>query len=276
MGAEKKLAEVLGEVFRRGGMKRPLKRAQLVIMWPRVAGPELSRFTEASGFRDGVLFVTTTDSETAMHLGLQRNRFVAAFHEFGHRELRDIRFRPGRVPPPAAEPRSLPAVPDDSELQPLRRSLEGLDLSVDLQEAAERAAVGIATGRTRRRSLGWRPCLVCGELCESGKLCVTCQRYAGEHVVVSSVQRLVQQPQMETPWLTEAQRQVATWLAGQRLEELMNSLLPQVISDPRLRPQLEHLAGNWLRLAAAPGAGKAGAPERHRLPERVARVLGQT
>src|SRR5690554_4697886 len=68
MAREKPVSVVLDEVFRRGGMKRSLKRAQVVVLWTRVAGRELSRFTRARAFRDGVLFVDTSDSETAMHL----------------------------------------------------------------------------------------------------------------------------------------------------------------------------------------------------------------
>lgn len=266
---------VLAEVMRNNGMIRPLRRAQLVLLWQRVAGEELSRFTHATGFRDGVLYVSTTDSETAMHLGLQRGRFIEAFHGLGHKQLKDISFRPGRVDPqPIPEPVP-PAVPDDEDLAGLQQGLDGLDLQAEVREAARQAAVGIATGRAARRNLGWTPCAVCGELTEHSRLCLTCDRYAGSQRVLSTVRQLVNQPLLETPWLTGGERQVTAWLAQLQLEALMQALMPQVIADQRLRPQLEHLAGNWLGLKLGRDPAQLEDADWRQLPERAARLLGR-
>ena len=266
---------VLAEVMRNNGMIRPLRRAQLVLLWQRVAGEELSRFTHATGFRDGVLYVSTTDSETAMHLGLQRGRFIEAFHELGHRQLKDISFRPGRVEPkPVVEPPP-PAVPLAEDLAALQQGLEGLGLQDGVHEAARQAAVGIATGRAARRNLGWKPCAVCGELTENPKLCITCDRYAGSQRVLSTVRQLVNQPLLETPWLTGGERQVTAWLARLQLEALMQALMPQVVADQRLRPQLEHLAGNWLSLTLGVDPSRLEDADWRKLPERTARLLGR-
>ena len=47
------VSEVLAEVFRRGGMKRAVKRAEAVLLWPQVVGSEVARFTEAKALQDG-------------------------------------------------------------------------------------------------------------------------------------------------------------------------------------------------------------------------------
>ena len=73
------VSDVLAEVFKRGGMKRAVKRAEAVLLWSQVVGPEVAKFTEAKSLQDGVLFVEVTDSETAMHLSLQRQRFIDVY-----------------------------------------------------------------------------------------------------------------------------------------------------------------------------------------------------
>lgn len=274
MPAEKPIARVLAEVFRRGGMKRSVQRAQIVVMWPRVAGSELSRFTKASSFRDGVLYVETTDSETAMHLGLQRERFVKVFHEYGLMTVKDIRFRPGRIDEPPAAASPLPAEADSIDLQPLTRSLGELDLSENVASEALKAAGGIALTRTRRRQLGWQPCIICTALCEQGGLCTTCSRYSAEYGTQRAARLLIAGPEHPVSWLTEDQRAVAAWLAAAQVNRHMLELLPQVLADQRLLPQLELLAGNWLVLSTGVPAAQLTDADWLKLPARIARVLG--
>ena len=64
--SERHVSELLGEFFRRSGLKRAVRRAEAVLLWPQVAGAEVARFTEARVLRDGVLYVDVSDSETAM------------------------------------------------------------------------------------------------------------------------------------------------------------------------------------------------------------------
>lgn len=275
MPAEKPISHILAEVFRRGGMKRSVQRAQLVVMWPRVAGAELSRFTKASSFRDGVLYVETTDSETAMHLGLQRERFLKAFHSYGLTVVRDIRFRPGRIEEPPAAVQPLAEEADSADLQPLAQRLGQLDLAENVASEALKAAGGIALTRTRRRQLGWQPCIICTALCEHGGLCSTCRRYSEETGTQRAARLLVADPVQVTGWLTEDQRAVAAWLATAQIDRLMLELLPQVLADQRLLPQLELLAGNWLVLSLGTPADRLTDADWLGLPERIARVLGR-
>lgn len=275
MAAEKPVAHVLAELFRRGGMKRSVRRAQVVVFWPRIAGPGLSRFTRASTFRDGILFVETTDSETAMHLGLQRERFLKAFSDAGFTGIRDIRFRPGRIEDETAPVKPAVSQPDSADLLPLQHSLGELDLPENVAAGALQAAAGIALARTRRRQQGWQPCVICGALSEGAGLCLTCQRYADEPGTQRAARQLVAEPEARTAWLTAEQRAVAAWLAASSVDRLMLQLLPQVLADQRLLPQLELLAGNWLVLSLGTPARELSDSDWLELPERIARVLGR-
>lgn len=276
MATEKPVAHVLAELFRRGGMKRSVQRAGIVVIWPRIAGPGLSRFTRASTFRDGILFVETTDSETAMHLGLQRDRFLKAFSSSGFTGVRDIRFRPGRIEDAEEPVRPPVSEADTADLLPLQRSLGQLDLSETVATDALKAADGIALARTRRRNMGWQPCVVCGTLSEQTGLCLTCSRYADEPGTQRAARVLVADPEALTAWLTAEQREVAAWLAAAQVDRLMQTLLPQVLADQRLLPQLELLASNWLVLSLNRTVRELNETDWLQLPERIARVLGRS
>ena len=76
---ERHVSELLAEVFRRGGLKRGVRRAEAVLLWRRLVGPELAAFSAAKVLRDGVLYVNVSDSETAMHLSLERQRFITSY-----------------------------------------------------------------------------------------------------------------------------------------------------------------------------------------------------
>lgn len=273
--AEKNVADVLAELFRRAGMRRQVQRAQLVIMWPRIAGPELSRFTKAAAFKDGVLYVDTTDSETAMHLGLQRTRFLESFHRSGARELKDIRFRPGRISEPEPEAAPLPEVAAEADLAGLEAALADLPLPAELADAASKAASGIARTRTMRRQLGWEPCAVCSGLTEKPGLCLTCSRYAQAPATARAAQVLSRDPEAAVPWLTEAQRDVAAWQAAAEVARQVQTLLPKTLADQRLLPELEQLAGRWLVLHLGRPAAALTDQDWLLLPAAVGRVLGR-
>ncbi len=275
MSAEKTAAELLAELFRRGGMTRAVNRARLVVLWPRIAGPKLGRFTRARSFRDGILWVDTSDSETAMHLSLQRERFLQAFRSAGHRELKDIRFVPGRIEADVAAAADLPAEPAEEDVAALTGALAGLELPQEVARSALLAGKGIARTRTMRRSLGWLPCQVCGTLAETVGICFTCERYSREAGTVRAARELQHDPAAAVPWLTDDQKLVAVWLSSGRLEQHLQQLLPQVIADEKLRPQLEQLALNWLSLRHGLDADELTDDHWTALPANILRVLGR-
>lgn len=271
----KAVSDVLAEVFRRGGMKRNLRRAQVVLAWQRVAGRELSRFTRARAFEGGVLFVDTSDSETAMHLSMQRSRFVQVYGELGMAEVREIRFRSGRgAVEGVAEKQAERVEADSGELAALQERIAGLDLPPELARPVLRAAGGIAMTRARRRRQGWTPCVVCGALCQGGNLCLSCERYSHEPGVLRAALELAPDPLRATPWLTEDQRAVAAWLAAGRLEGQLGALLSHALADDRARSPLEKAAVNLVSLRTGKPPAELTTADWHLLPPAVARVLG--
>lgn len=270
------VSDVLAEVFRRGGMKRSMRRAEAVLLWPQVVGRDVARFTEASSLQGGVLFVDVSDSETAMHLSLQRERFLDVYRgKFGVREVNDIRFRVGlRVAPPEPPPPPPPPA-DPKELARLARGLGELELPEELAGGAMRAAKAMLSYRARRRMEGWEPCPTCGALTDAEDLCETCRRYAEEPRVRKAAQTLAVAPLAATPLLSDDERAVATRLARERLEEAVLELLPQVLADPALKGELEAVARCLLALRLGKGPDELAEDDWARLEPRVARALGR-
>lgn len=273
------VGELLAEIFRRGGMTRAVRRAQAVVLWPQVAGRQLAAFTHARTVVDGVLVVEVPDSETAMHLTLQRQRFIDALRgRFGAREIRDIRFQPGRVaagePPGFDERLEVETPPDPAELASLARRLGELDLPEQLSKEALQAGTSMLAYRARRKAEGWLECPTCGALTPSDGLCVTCRRYSRDPLVQACAERLAVDPDSRLGQLSDDQRAVAVRLALTRLEGTMKELLPRVLADEGDRPQLEHAARCFLALSLAKPLAEVDEEDALGLPPQVARILG--
>lgn len=279
--AEKHVRDVLAEVFRRGGMVRSLRRAEAVVAWPRVAGTELARFSRARALRNGVLFVDVPDSETAMHLSLQRGRFLDAYERrFGRREVRDIRFTAGRPAAQAVEASDArrdasSAEPDPVEWSELSRRLGELDLPAKLAGPALEAARAMLAHRRRAREAGWTPCPHCGALSPDPGPCDACRRHRTDPGVRAAAHALTVEPTVATPTLTDEQRTVAVALAVEALDARLLELLPHVLASPELRPQLERAARHRAALDAGVAPDRVGPAELDRLDPRIGRVLGR-
>jgi hypothetical protein len=275
-GRTRPAADLIAEVFRRGGMKRGVKRAESVLLWPQVAGPELTRFTQARSLQDGVLIVEVPDSETAMHLTLQRQRFLDVYRaKFGVKEIRDVRFRVGYRPVRPAPERVPDAPVDPKELARLARVLGELELPDELARPTMRAARSMLAYRARRLAEGWRPCPICEALTADGRACDACARYALEPRVERATETLCAQPDAPTPLLSEEERLVAIHRAKARLKERMAELLPQVLAEPDLRPQLERAAVCYVALERGCSPDDVSEDDLDGVDARVARALGR-
>lgn len=243
--AERSVADLIPLAIRRGGWVRGMRRAEAVVAWPRVVGPEVARFATAVAFQHGTLVVEVADAETAMHLGLQREHVLRAYRRrLPELQVRDVRFRVGRVaPPPPPEAPPAPE-PDPDEVAALTDG--GRDLPAAVAAHAAAAGHALATLRARRRAGGWRPCEVCGCLTEPPQdaatttvRCRVCRRHAATPKVVDAAARLVVAPGASTPALTDDERRVARWLAEGRARVLIADLLPRALADPDARDALE-------------------------------------
>lgn len=271
-----RVGDLIGEVFARGGMKRGVKRAQAVLLWPHVAG-SVARFSAAASLKDGVLFVEVPDSETAMHLSLQRQRFLDVYRgKFGVKDVREIRFRVGRRAEPervqAPEP-ELP--PDPRALALLARELTELELPEALMKPTMRAAKSMLAYRARRIRDGWKACPICEALTPAGEVCETCLRYGAQERVRRAVHLLAVQPDEPTPLLSPEERQVAVFYARRYLAERLFELLPQVLADPAMRPYLLAAARCFLAHKLGKRLAEIDDDDFDRLDGRVARALGR-
>lgn len=269
------VADVLAEVFKRGGMKRAVRRAEAVLLWPQVVGREVAKFTEAKTLQDGVLVVEVPDSETSMHLMLQRQRFVDVYRgKFGSKEVRDIRFRLGRPTIPPLEPPSPKPVPVDSKaLAKLAKDLD--ELPENLARPAMGAAKAMLTYRERKRAEGWQACQVCGALDETHPLCTTCQRYTVQTQIVRASQLLAVNPVAATPLLSEDEHGVAVYLAKRYLMDKLQELLPFVLADPGFKSELEFVARCYVAHELGKALDEVEPQDLDLLENRVARALGR-
>ncbi len=271
------VAEVLSEVFRRGRMRRGVRRAEAVLLWPQVAGPEVAKFTAAKSLQDGILFVEVSDSETAMHLSLQRQRFLDVYHgKFGMKEVRELRFRVGYRPPaPPVHEKPVEKPVDPKALAALSRTLGELELPDTLAGPALRLAKALLAYRARREAEGWRPCPTCESLCDTGGLCSSCRRYSESPRVRRAAELLAVDPGRETPLLSPEERQVAVHLAKEQLKLRLHELLPQVLAEPRFKAHLESAARCYLAHTLAKPLDAVNDEDFDRLEPRVARALGR-
>ena len=271
------VADVLAEVFKRGGMRRGVKRAEAVLLWPQVVGRDVAQFTTARSVQDGTLFVEVPDSETAMHLSFQRQKFLNVYRaKFGIKDVREVRFRVGRqVTPNAPAPKPAEASADPKALAALARQLGELDLSEDLSRPAMQAAKAMLAYRSRREAEGWTPCAVCVTLIEEGKLCTVCERYAASPLIRRACHQLAVNPTQETPMLSDDERGVAVYLAKAYLKEKLQELLPQVLADPAFKLPLESAARCYLAHLLEKPLQEVSENDFDRLDARVARALGR-
>jgi predicted nucleic acid-binding Zn ribbon protein len=275
--AERHVGELIGEFFRRGGMLRAVRRAEAVVAWPRIVGPELARFAQARSLKNGVLFVDVPDSETAMHLSLQRDRILDAYERWlGRREVRDVRFAAGRPAPATPPPRAadLPD-PDPTEWEALTRALAPLELPASVAGPALEAARAMLRHRRRAREAGWTPCPDCGALTADPGPCAACARLREAPGVRRMARRLTVDPEAALADASEDERRVARGLAVRRLDARVAELLPQVLASPELRPQLERAARHRVALAEERPVAQVGDADLERFDARVARVLGR-
>ena len=271
------VGDLLAEAFKRGGLRRGVKRAEAVLLWPQVVGASLAKFTEAKTLQDGVLYVEVADSETAMHLSFQRAKFVNVYAaKFGVRDVKDVRFRTGRRPLlEETLPKTALPPPDPRALAELSRTVTQAELSDELTQSAMQTAKAMLSWRAARAAEGWQACTICGSLTPARGLCSTCLRYAGFPKVRSAGRALAVNPVQATPLLSDEERAVAVFQARAYLTEKLQELLPQVLADPVYRPHLEFAARCYLAHLLEKPLNDVTDADFSRLDARIARALGR-
>lgn len=270
-----RVSDILADVFGKSGIKRGMRRAEAVLMWRHVVGPDVAKFSEAKTLQDGILYVEVPDSETSMHLTLQRQKFLDVYKvKFKVQDIYDIRFRVGRLEDKSERKKAPETVihVDPKALAQLTKSLT--ELPEHLAQPTMQAARSMLAYRERRLAEGWQACKLCGALSEKDT-CDACERYKKEPKVVRASELMMEKPLEPTPLLSSEERTVAIYLAQEHLKETMAELLPFVLADARYKTELEKSSRAYLALRLSKPLGALTDDDLDLLDGRVARALGR-
>ena len=271
-----RISSYLNQTFTQNGIKRAIKRAEIVILWPKVVGEDVARFSSAKSFKEGILLVEVSDNETATHLTLQRQHFLKSYRENFAIEIKDIRFRVGILT--TSLPKQIPQNPiviDEQELSRLTQHISELDLSKDLTKVIFKSAQAFLRQKAERQALGWQPCEICGVLkAPKEKLCLHCQRLSTSSTVKEASQKLAVNPEANLSYLNRDSFPVARYLAKKRLLEQMQELLPFALANPNNLGQLEQATHCYLAHQLNKSLKEVVKNDYAHLPSNIARVLG--
>jgi Dna[CI] antecedent, DciA len=271
----KRVSDILADVFSKSGIKRGMRRAEAVLMWRHVVGPDVAKFSVAKTLQDGILYVEVPDSETSMHLTLQRQKFLDVYKvKFKVQDIYDIRFRVGRIEDKTEKKKSKETVihVDPRALAQLTKSLS--ELPEHLAQPTMQAARSMLAHRERRLAEGWQACRLCSALSETD-ICDACNRYMLETQVIRTSELLMMNPLEPTPLLSFEERIVAIHLAKEKLKEKMGEMLPFVLADAKYKTELEKASRAYLALTLNKHPDDLTDNDLDLLDGRVARALGR-
>lgn len=228
-------ATLLERLFARQGLKRGMRDARVVQAWRRAVGPEAARLSEARRFSRGTLLVDVADSETAMHLAMQRRRFIDAINDvLGWEAVKEIRFAarglvtPAETPVSAEEPKF--GKPNPVDVYEASR-LTGPAVQAGGLEAVKRAAAAFAAREREAQAAGWSRCMYCETVVAEGQSCVTCRRYEHDPRVQQIAARWAEGDSMTTMVLTDDEMRVARILAAEKILQQIELELPIALTD---------------------------------------------
>ncbi len=275
MGKPARVSDILADVFSKSGIKRGMRRAEAVLLWRHVVGPDVAKFSTAKSLQDGILYVEVPDSETSMHLTLQRQKFLDVYKvKFKVQDIYDIRFRVGRIEDKGERKKTAATVihVDPKALAQLTKSLA--ELPEHLAQPTMQAARSMLAYRERKLAEGWQACKLCGALSEQDT-CEACERYKTEPKVIRANELMMEKPLESTPLLSNEERTVAIHLAQENLKETMAELLPFVLADARYKTELEKVSRAYLALRLSKPLVALTDDDLDLLDGRVARALGR-
>ncbi len=166
-------ATLIEKVLRRYGLLEQYQEQEPALLWERVVGEKIARWTRPIWVHKGVLFVAVPNHIMQHEFTAMREEFKKKLNvAFGAERVKEIRFRVESFPKPHAvlsleqitltpdEEREIAQLADEIPDQALRATL------VRLMKTAKRL-------ERARQKLGWKPCPRCQMLCE-GNFCPAC------------------------------------------------------------------------------------------------------
>lgn len=252
-----------------------IQRAQAILLWPEVVGPELARLTRARTLYGGTLVVEARDSVLANFLTLQRAMFLERLNaRLGERPLTELRFVVGHITPPREAPAPTPLPAPDA-----RRAAELVsDVAEELRPAALKAAEAVTRARRWREAQGFRPCPSCGEPSRD-QPCLACQVSFENPLVRRESGLLIRTPERLAGLegtLGESGTSAARYLALQGLAEQLEMLALECVREggaAEYREFLRAQAEAWLSLHHRKPRRELLRADWQALPERPRHVL---
>jgi hypothetical protein len=194
--------------------------ALLVAGWRDIVGEEVARHSHPVRLVDGTLNVMARSNGWSHELSFLSPRILDAVRaRFPKAEVRELRFRVGKLPAPAQRP--APRGREDSHEQTPRDA--DRPPSATAHEAVARFRAGVERRRRAQAARGWKECRACEALIApgGGELCITCLN-AGAHERSAAVARLL----FEAPWLGyDATAALVEGLTRREYESIRSALL---------------------------------------------------
>ncbi len=75
-GKPTKVADVVGSVLEKHGLKDQVRRMGVLELWPEIVGEHVARVTRARGVSDATLFVEVRTSAWLMELNMMKGEFL--------------------------------------------------------------------------------------------------------------------------------------------------------------------------------------------------------
>ncbi len=285
--------------FTRGKLVRGMQRGRALVAWSEIIGPTLARTTHAISLRDGIMEIETQDAMMATTLTMQRGMFLDKLREvLGEDAPRELRFHSGSIKPEDAvlqEKPMLSAFHEQEVLQEATRLSQSntnlpTERPAELQTQIKKMAETIARVRRTRQLQGYKPCPVCGTLCDNNQApCLSCRVLMRDVRVRELSLRLARQPELALnepqtladtlfPEATEHSLTCAKFLALEYLTAKLNELALETVRTAH-RPEEEAELRRYLNtnaqayLALLLGQNTSNRKDWQHLPANVRNVL---
>ncbi len=164
-------------LFERQGLGKEFEEQEALLLWPEVAGPQMSRLTQPLRVRDGVLYVEAANPVVAQQLSLMKEAYLSRLNELlGEKRLIEVRFRAGRaLRMPVQDQRAEGEQLSLMEREQVKRLLDELE-DPHLREGFERWILGLIRRERLRAAQGWTRCRLCGVHHDGpGEICYYCK-----------------------------------------------------------------------------------------------------
>jgi predicted nucleic acid-binding Zn ribbon protein len=92
------IGSVIDNLISKWGIKKPLKRAEVITAWPEIVGDRIANETKADRIRNTILFVTCASPMWAQELGLLKPTIIKKIRaRVGPGIVTDIHFKTGQL-----------------------------------------------------------------------------------------------------------------------------------------------------------------------------------